>query len=86
MAVGLLAVSAPIRFAHQLPVFGTHPELLVHSGKAFAPQIVGIVGCIIDDADLRQRAGAQNKAYAAQFSQQAVAEEFVRLYARIGAA
>ena len=86
MAVGLLAVSAPIRFAHQLPVFGTHPELLLHSGKAFAPQIVGIVGCIIDDADLRQRAGAQNKAYAAQFSQQAVAEEFVRLYARIGAA
>ena len=25
--------------------------MLLHSGKAFAPQIVRIVGCIIDDAD-----------------------------------
>lgn len=83
MAVGLLAISSAVRFVRDVPSFTQNPMLLLNEANGLSNQIALSVANFLGNPGLRKKVGEMNKSFVAQYSQQAVALDFMTLYGKL---
>jgi glycosyltransferase involved in cell wall biosynthesis len=80
MAVGLLAISSPVRFIQGVSSFATFPFLVLTGPGERSEKIARSLIQVVGDHRLREHVGNLNKSFVKQYSRRLVAHEFVALY------
>jgi glycosyltransferase involved in cell wall biosynthesis len=80
MAVGLLVISSPVRFVRDIPFFALNDLLLSEQQNNYSAEISDLVLQSIGNVQLRSKIGGLNKEFAAGYSQEEVAGEYISLY------
>lgn len=83
MAVGLLTISAPVRFIRNIPILAVHGLVLSADTKSYSSQISKTVIRVLNDRVLRNAIGQSSKDLIREYSREEVSEEFISLYARL---